>query len=176
MGVSVDEYLTQLQALLPIGPAWTREADAALSMQLLAWADEFARLDARDDELIEEADPRTCTELLTDWEQTTGLTASGTVAERRAAVEAKLNAQGGISRPYFAELATAMGIVIDFTRYYPFQVGRSTVGEALTNGDWIYTWQVDGPLAGTTAESRADLEALFKAEAPAHTIVIFNWS
>jgi uncharacterized protein YmfQ (DUF2313 family) len=59
MDVSADDYARQLAALLPPGPAWSTDDPAAtLSLQLNAWAQEFARIQARADALVEEADPR----------------------------------------------------------------------------------------------------------------------
>jgi len=62
-----DDYLHQLQALLPSGPAWPRDRDAVLTQLLAAFAEEFARIDARTAQLIEEADPRATYDLLADW-------------------------------------------------------------------------------------------------------------
>ena len=42
-------YRAQLQALLPLGDAWPRRPDAVLTRLLAAWAEEFARIDARSD-------------------------------------------------------------------------------------------------------------------------------
>ncbi|MDH5753428.1 MAG: DUF2313 domain-containing protein [Deltaproteobacteria bacterium] len=175
MGLTAEEYLSALQALLPPGAAWTREPDAELSKLLQAWADEFARLDARAKALLDEADPSSAVELLPDWETICSLDGTGTEADRQAALGGHLNATGGVSGPYFTGLAEDLGVSISITRYKPFKTGWNTVGEALTNGDWIYTWRVIGPVA-TSAEIKAALETLFEAEKPAHTIVIFDWS
>jgi uncharacterized protein YmfQ (DUF2313 family) len=73
MGLTADDYRALCQNLLPSGPAWSREPDAFTTRLLDAWAQELARIDARVDALIEEADPRTTTELLPDWERNYGL-------------------------------------------------------------------------------------------------------
>jgi|GEM_PF-2742733 len=73
MGLTADDYLALCQNLLPSGPAWPRESDAFVTRLLDAWAQELARIDARVDALIEEADPRTTSELLDDWEREYGL-------------------------------------------------------------------------------------------------------
>jgi uncharacterized protein YmfQ (DUF2313 family) len=164
-----------LQALLPTGPAWPREPGAVLTGVLDGWAEELARLDARAAALLDEADPSTAVETLPEWEHDLGLLGEGGIAERQAAVVGALNAQGGVSEPYFQALATSAGLDVQITTYRPFQVGRSTAGEALTNGDWLFTWLVTGP-AATTPEARAALEALFRTLKPSHTIVLFDWS
>lgn len=78
-----------MKALLPPGKLW-RMVASTLADFLLACAQELARVDARADALIEEADPRTTTELLPDFELDLGLIASGTLADRRARVIALL--------------------------------------------------------------------------------------
>jgi len=73
MAMTAEEYLSQLQALLPPGAAWPRQGDAELTAVLQALADEFARVDQSADRLIDESDPRTASDLLTGWEADTGL-------------------------------------------------------------------------------------------------------
>jgi uncharacterized protein YmfQ (DUF2313 family) len=175
MAIAQADYRRMLQGLLPPGAAWPRDEDAVLTALLDGWAEEFARADARAGDLIEEADPRTAGELLPEWELDFGLAGEGTDAERRAAIVAAMNAQGGVSVAYFLGLAAAAGVTITISTYLPFQVGRSTVGEALYNGTWRFTWLVSGP-AATPAELQAELEALFVKLKPSHTAVTFDWS
>lgn len=116
-------YTRQLQALLPPGAAWPREPEAALTQLLGGLAEEFARVDARAADLVDEADPRTTDELLADWERVAGLPdpcagPAVTVGLRRSALLARLTARGGASRTYFQDLIGALGypgaIVEDF--------------------------------------------------------------
>lgn len=51
MALTVDDYLAQLQALLPSGPAWPRDVNADLTKLLMAEADELARIGARAEQL-----------------------------------------------------------------------------------------------------------------------------
>lgn len=110
-----DDYLRQLQALLPQGYAWPRDEDAVLTRLLAALAVECARVDLRGDELINEADPRTTSELLTDWERVAGLPdacltiGQQTIQQRRAALVSKLTSIGGQSRQYFIAVAASLG-------------------------------------------------------------------
>ncbi|HRD47444.1 MAG TPA: DUF2313 domain-containing protein, partial [Caulobacter sp.] len=67
------QYLEQLQALLPPGAAWARDSEASLTKLLAGLAEEFARVEGRGLALAEEADPRTATELLGEWEAAFGL-------------------------------------------------------------------------------------------------------
>lgn len=192
MGVTVDDYLAQLQALLPPGAAWTREADAILTKLLTALADELARVDGRADDLVDQLDPRTSNEMLTDWETILGLPdvcadALSTIQERRAAAYATLTATGGASRLYFINLAAALGYEISITEYFRFTAGSPT-GAPLTNDDdWRHTWRVNG---GTTFRSftagsqagepirawgNALLECAIAMRKPAHTKTIFSY-
>lgn len=73
MALTAEQYQSQLLELLPLGAVWPRDLDTGLAKLLLAKADEFARVDGRADQLIEEADPRTTSEMLSDWERVVGL-------------------------------------------------------------------------------------------------------
>lgn len=191
--MSAAAYLTQLQALLPQGAAWPREAQATLTLLLQAVADELARADGRADALINEADPRTTAELLADWELVAGLpepciTAAQTIAERRAALVNKLTNRGGQDRAFYIALALALGYEVTITEFRPFVAG-SSAGDELTNGDWIFTWRVNAPeetvrafTAGSGAAGEALrswgnelLECVIGRLKPAHTIVQFAY-
>jgi hypothetical protein len=90
VGLTADAYARMMRHLLPPGKLWRHDSDSVLSKVLLASADEMERIDQRALDLIEEADPRTTTELLPDFERELGLVAEGTLAERRARVVALL--------------------------------------------------------------------------------------
>ena len=68
MGVSNDDYVQLLGALLPPGPAWSVD-DVAIS----GAAPSLLRAHQRGDELMLEIDPRTTTELIDRWERCCGL-------------------------------------------------------------------------------------------------------
>ena len=67
------DYLSQLLALQPPGAALPREPESVWVRLLAALADGFERVDARSDDLVRESDPRSCIELITDWERVCGL-------------------------------------------------------------------------------------------------------
>lgn len=195
MGVNAAGYLAQLQALLPPGAALTREKEAELTKLLNALADELARVDKRAADLLREADPRTCFELITDWEGTVGLPdpcapLADNIQERRGAVAAKLVASGGQSRQYYIDIAAALGVEVTITEFMPFRVGYSAVGDPLaTDDDWRHTWQVDAPETIIThfavGQSAAGeplrkwgnelLECAIGRRKPAHTEVLFAY-
>lgn len=195
MGLSGADYRQQMQALLPQGAAWPRDEDAQLTQLLRALAEEYARVDGRAIQLVEEADPRTAAELLTDWERVAGLpdNCSGLLAEtqqgRRHDLVSKLVSQGGQSRAYFVELARAMGFTVKISEYRPFRVGVAHAGDQLSNGDWRHTWSVRAPI-NTTVKFRvgvsavgeplalwgnASMECRIRHYRPAHTNLFFSY-
>lgn len=194
MGIDAAGYLSNLQALLPVGAAFSREPDAAFTRLLTALAVELSRVDARGENLIDEADPRTAVELLPDWERITGLPDPcigrlDTVAGRRAAVQDRLTGGGGQSRAYFISLAAAIGFTIEITEFRPFLAG-SLAGDLLSNGEWIFVWRVHaaeitelhhfvaGSSAGEVLRSWGDdllLECVISRLKPAHTQIIFTY-
>ena len=197
MGLTATDYLAQLQALLPQGPAWPREADAALTQLLAAWADELARVDGRAADLVEESDPRTTAELLADWERVAGLpdacvaalAGTQTTTQRRAALVGKLTTIGGQSAAYYIALAASLGYTITVTEFAPFQAGHSAAGDPLSNDEWMFAWQVNAPeesivefsagrsCAGEPLRAWGNelLECVISRLRPAHTHVLFAY-
>lgn len=191
-------YLDQLRALLPTGPAWSADRSTTLGKLLLGLSNEFARIDARGVDLVDEADPRTAFELLADWERMLGLpdTCTGApdnVRERQTAVHEKLTSTGGQSIPYFVDLAARAGFVIEIEEHRPASVGMACDGP-LYGDDWAFAWTVhvlpyNGYLQGTLPIAVAevgdpvgiplrgwgalDLECLIGRARPAHTTVLF---
>jgi uncharacterized protein YmfQ (DUF2313 family) len=156
---------------------------------------EFARLDARGSALPLEANPFTTNELLSDWERVAGLpdkcagVLEETVQGRRNGLLAKLASTGGQSPAYFISIAAALGYEITITEFRPFRVGLSAVGDALTNGDWQFTWRINAAET-TTVPFRVGLSAVGEALRtwgndlleckmnqikPAHTILLFGY-
>lgn len=71
--LTAEIYSRVQQHLLPPGITWKRDGDGELTKVLLATGDELARVSQRGVDLIDEADPRTTDELLTDFETALGL-------------------------------------------------------------------------------------------------------
>lgn len=155
-----------------------------------AWLD---HVHARAENLLLEMVPGRCNETLGNWERVLGLPdpCTGplpTMQLRRAAVAAKDAAGGGLSRAYFIQLAADLGYPITITEFKPFAAG-SVAGDDLTNGDWIYTWQVNAEETTTWAflagAGRAGeplslwgldiLECAFRRLKPAHSHVNFAY-
>lgn len=195
MPYSADDYRSLLKALLPPGRAFPREPGTTLDGLLGAMAQELARVDARGEQLLTEVIPSTTSEMLADWERAAGLpdNCSGSLAEtmqgRRADLVSKLAAQGGQSKAYFIALAARLGFTITIDEFRPFRAGMSTAGDDLTNGDWVFTWRVNGPpvpvIRFAAGQSNAGeplaswgntaLECRLNRLKPAHTIIIFTY-
>lgn len=193
MGLSADAYLSQLQALLPHGPAWPREAGAAVTRLLQAWADELARVDGRAAMLLEETDPRTAAELLADWERVAGLpdpcvAQDQSSAQRRLVLHARLTTMGGQSAGYFTALAASLGYTVSITEFDPHSV-VDDVESMIYGQDWAFAWQVNAPqnTVGTLSVTdtandplawweNESLECAISRNSPAHTHVLFAYS
>jgi uncharacterized protein YmfQ (DUF2313 family) len=195
MAMTGHDYLLQLQALLPRGLAWAITQTSTLSMLLRAWADEFARVDLRCDQLLDEADPRTTLELLPDWERVAWLPdpcvmIDQSVDQRRAALLSKLTATGGQSRAYFIALAESMGYAgATIDEYLPANC-NGNCNDALYSEDDKYAWTLNLPLStggvfvancngncNDALQSWGDeaLECRINKYKPAHTSVIFAY-
>ncbi len=192
MAHSAEDYLLSLQQLIPEGQAWPRETDAVLTRLLAGMAEEPARVEARSEALVEEADPRETVELLPDWERVAGLpdectAAAETIGQRQQALVARLTARGGQSPRYFIDLAAALGFEIEIVERRPFRSGFSHSGDPLGGDGWMFVWEVH--LAEITQRfflsgqghageplstwGNAILECLFEKLKPAHTILRF---
>lgn len=189
------DYREHLKALLPPGQAFPREAGTEMHNLLDGLAQEWARIDARGERLIIEANPFGSVELLPDWERVAGLpdkcagTLETTQQGRRNALISKLSSTGGQSPAYFIAVAAALGYEVTIEEFRPFRAGLSHAGDPLTNGDWVYTWRVRGPevtvipfRAGQSAAGEAlriwgndTLECKINQLKPAHTIALFAY-
>lgn len=194
MALSESDYLQQLQALLPLGAAWTRDDDAALTRYLAAQAKELARIDQRAEDLVNEADPHNTSEMLPDWERNFGLpdeclTAPTSPAERRSRLVQRVTAQGGQSAAFFISLLASLGYLGCSVIEYPPMKASSKCNAALNQGGWRYAWCINVPQAanvktmkvnGTCRDPLASwgdpgLMCLLAKYKPAHTILNISY-
>lgn len=193
MDINADGYLSQLQALLPRGMAWPRDAAATLTALLRAWADELARVDGRASSLLNESDPRTTFEMLEDWERLLGLPdaclgPTATIQERRAAVVGRLTALGGQNAAYYIAVAVALGYTITVDEF----IVHTPTDDALFGlygDDWAHVWRINSALDTIRDLNVEDdvemplavwgnvlLECVMRRLKPAHTVVLFGYS
>jgi uncharacterized protein YmfQ (DUF2313 family) len=136
---SIERYKSLLRNLLPQGIAWEKVKDHPLIEGL---ATEFSRVGDRADDLLGEIDPKTTSELLTDWETMLALPdettpESPTLQQRRAQIVQKLATKGSLSKLFYEELGRFYGFEIRVTNIVPFQAGKSCVGQHLTNTERV---------------------------------------
>lgn len=133
-------------------------------------------------------------DLLADWERVLALTpgVSDTYQARQARVLAKLAETGGLSIPYFTQLALGMGYRITIDEIEPFRAGINRAGEVLYPEDSIWLWRVNvfssniitylfragASAAGESLMSFGDpiIESAFNDLKPAHTYCFFAYN
>ena len=192
---SSTDYLAQFQRLLPRGRVWHRGWGLLQDADLLTLMPLWARLHVRLNDLITEIFPCTTNELLPEWEATLGLPdpCTGpldTLQARTAAVCTKFAARGGQSIQYFIDLAAAHGFPIEIEQYAPFRVNINSADDPLYDSAWAFAFVVVSPSTeivyfradlSAADEPLADwgnniLECLIRANAPAHTIPMFEYT
>lgn len=186
------KYASLLAQLLPPG-SYAPKAPR-LTAQLLAdgGALDRAQLNARG--VVEAITPYLAGNLIVEWERVLGLVAgNGGYQQRLEAVLAKLAETGGLSIPYFTNLASSLGYAIAINELQPFWVDYSHVdADVLYEEDAIWVWQVvvsgsagqreypfyvDASCVGDRLLSFGDpvIEAVFQDLKPAHTYVYFAY-
>lgn len=192
-----DQYAGLLSGLLPRGWAWPRRAGSNLMRFVAALAAGFARVHAEIVQFIAvEADPRTTTLLLTDFERCLGLPdccsdPDATVQERREQVIARLTDEGGCSRQYFIDLAASLGYSITIEELRPLRADEPHDGNPVRSDADAFTFivhvgdlgtipfQADGSMAEESIERlrrAAPLECAIRRAAQAHTVPVFDYS
>lgn len=183
-----------LKLLLPPG---SYDANArALSAELAA---DGAALDLAQwyaGEILVEADPRTASALLADWERVYGLpdgciAVSGiaqSTAERRSALVSRATMQGGQSAAYFIALAAALGYAITITEGYPHTTEMDSE-DPVTDEQSRFVWYVHAALdtvreltteddteMATAVWGNTLLECSINRFKPSHTRAIFAYT
>lgn len=180
-----------LASLLP--PVSYSPADRRIAAELRAEGNALDAAQANADRLLAGITPAGAGEMVTDWERLLAVTprAGASQQERVDAVVAKLAETGGLSIPYFKELAAKLGYTIDIVEPQYAQAGVSHAGDAMWVTDIIWVWQVvvsGSPViayqaragtasAGDPITSFGDpvLETVFNDLKPAFTFVYFKY-
>jgi len=139
--------------------------------------------------------PYRADQLIVDWERVLDLyvDASDSYQQRLEAVLQKLAETGGLSRPYFINLAARLGYSIVINELEPFYVDYGCVDrDQILPQDAVFIWQVvifggdhhrlysfrcDLSCVGESLLSFGDpvIEAVFNDLKPAHTFVYFAY-
>lgn len=192
---SAADFLAALQACMPRGKVWPKDADAVQTQVLQGHATPFQQHNDRANFLLTDAFPPTANELLPEWEATLGLPdpcagPQPSLATRQAQVLARFAGSGGQSQAYFISYAAKLGYTVTIRQYQPFRMGQSRMGDQLGGAEWAFVWDIDAALntiqrftMGQSAMGdplatwgNAVLECELSAFAPAHTLVRFTYS
>lgn len=191
-------WLASLQALLPPGNALTREPGAKLTRLLEAIASMFSKAQQRFESLAEQsADPPVATDMLPDWERVLGLPdkcmvgVDLSIQERQRIAGQRLVEEGGLSRPYFIDLAARLGEPgVTITEFRQFTC-NSTCDAALYSFPDRYYWRVNFPHPANNARlmncndhcnsplqqyQPSLAECPISERKPGHTTVIFSYT
>lgn len=162
-----------LRRMGPRGFVWLSERWVELSNGLAA---ELNTARSRIIDLVSEADPRTCDELLDEWESVYGLpsrcggTLPSTDDERRAALAAKVAARGGQRAADIIAVCAAAGYTVTITTYSAFLYGVNTYYEPMYDEAWAYHFDVVGS-GGAIPDW---LQCIVRDIKPAHVTVGFS--
>lgn len=192
---TADAALDGLLALAPEGRLWPRGPGTRFAALLRPLAGEHAAFEEDAEALCEEADPRTASALLADYERVLGPDpcvdwTERSPGERQAAAHARWTARGGASAAYFVRLAASYGVPVRVTEYRPSVAGEAEAGEEVASAEDRFAWEVEMPPTSETdalaGEAQAGdplgdvmpsfLECVFRRLAPAHTTVVFSYT
>lgn len=203
MAVLKGDYVSQIKALLPPGPAWPRgDATSLFAMFIEVWASEFSRVHERAEVLLDEADPRKAVECFEEWldewgipdeclKAWAGITRDSlTATELRRSLLHKVRTPGGQSAAYFISLAKVFGYDITVEEYGPWDV-LNTVNDVFADDSWRNCWRVTSYATGASNMSYHDamgtvrdplawwgdsiIECLINRYKPAHTRCFFAY-
>lgn len=141
-------------------------------------------------QLLQEILPDLAWLTLADWERVLGITTNPalTLVERRRNALVKFYGRE-LNKDFFIRLAALMGQAITITDYVRPRAGRAVCGDLLSVSAAKWTWWVKG-LVDTDEFARcgefsagerlggssANIETIFNALKPAHTLVYFEYN
>ena len=149
------EFLAAMQALMPRGRVWPRDATAVQTAILSGLAPSYERQTARSNNLLIDAFPATAVELLPEWEATLGLPspAAGpapTIEARQTLVLARFIGIGGQSYEGLEAYAALLGYTITISGNAPFRCGQSHCGDHLGTAEQMFVLTITAPAATET--------------------------
>jgi uncharacterized protein YmfQ (DUF2313 family) len=147
---SGEDYVQPLTYQFPQGQAWPKwDLDSNFMRWVQGSAQIWGDVDSRAADLLErESDPRMTIELLPDWERAFGLpdkclSEPLTIGDRQKTLVHRITMQGGQSRQFFFDYASAIGQQIQIIEHSPFTCGISEVGDTRgqTDSGW-WRWEI----------------------------------
>ncbi|WP_122582806.1 YmfQ family protein [Pseudomonas viridiflava] len=194
---TAEHYAEQLQALLPPGPAWDPERVPEVQQLIAGLSHEFARIDGRAFDLLNEMDPATVSELVPDWERVMNLPdpclgLKPLFEDRRLSVRQRLVAVGGQNAAFYVGIAVSQGYPdASVTEFRAPRMGRSRFGQAhfgTWNAQFMWTLNTGGRQRlgrrfGASywgerfgVNPGTAIECLIRRAAPAHGIEFVNFN
>lgn len=186
------QYQSMVGHLLPYGPAWDKTEPILLSLALT-----LSKTHLRLDDLMQEIDPKTTTELIDRYEQICGLpdscysVESQTLSMRRDRLDSKINLTGGINKDFFLQVLHANGYQDATITNYNNDVFtcESTCEDYLYDEAWRFYWIVNIPhdyqITAMTCNDGCEsslrtwgdkqIECIIEKLCPSHTKVIFKY-
>ena len=182
-----------LKRLLPVGVYDINAALLGADLAADGAACDGAQVGAM--RLIDEADPRSTSELLSDWERVLGLpdscagSAAVTVSQRRNRVLDKLRKVRGQSRQFYLNLASYLGYGgVSITEFRPATCA-DPCDLPVCGEDWRFTWQMNTANALAIYEMRvgdpcdsplrswssSELQCRLNKLKPTNTVVLMNY-
>ncbi|RJX46889.1 phage tail protein [Pseudomonas syringae pv. actinidiae] len=181
----------------PPGPAWDPERVPELQQVITGLSREFARIDGRAFDLLNEMDPATVSELVPDWERVMNLPdpclgLKPLFADRRLSVRQRLVATGGQNAGFYIDIAVSQGYPdATVTEHRAPRMGRSRFGQAHF-GTWSaqFMWTLNtggrqrlGRRFGASywgerfgVNPGTAIECLIRRAAPAHSAEFVNFN
>ncbi|WP_449125080.1 YmfQ family protein [Pseudomonas viridiflava] len=194
---TAEHYAEQLQALLPPGSAWDPERVPEVQQLIAGLSHEFARIDGRAFDLLNEMDPATVSELVPDWERVMNLPdpclgLKPLFEDRRLSVRQRLVAVGRQNAAFYVGIAVSQGYPdASVTEFRTPRMGRSRFGQAhfgTWNAQFMWTLNTGGRQRlgrrfGASywgerfgVNPGTAIECLIRRAAPAHGIEFVNFN
>ena len=188
--------LQEILQLMQPGAAWSDDPESNLGLAMTALANGISRMEASCEALLPECDPRSTTQLITDWERMLGTDpclpdpSTQTLAQRRLIAWWRYTDAGGNNAAYFIALAAFFGVTISIANVRRGMCGLLRCGSPLTPSPNQFCWIVTLPQsvvtrfrtgASMTGQSLGAIAASFvacliAARAPAHTTPVFSYT
>ena len=146
--LTAADFAAAAATLPPPGDCFPRDPSALLQWVVGGISDTTADTHALAVDLLAiESDPSQTVQLLPDFERVYGLPnpctpPNPTIAQRRAALLAKMAAQGGQNAAYFETVAAALGVEIAVARVLPSWAGQTVAGDPLYGPQAVGEWAI----------------------------------
>lgn len=190
MSLNAIDFKETLLNLLP--PVSYARSGKYQQIQAQIDAVPIGRIQTNAQKTLNSIEPQRSGVLLNDWERVLGLSNENkNLNQRIQSVLLKINTLGGLSIPYFTQLAKAVGYEIHITEPQPFRAGVNRAGHRLASEDIMFVWEVNvqsnsqiiqrfrsgSNSAGERLSTFSDaiIESVFQDLKPAHTEVRFTY-